>query len=631
MSQTTQDGHHSPAKQALSGLALAALGIVFGDIGTSPLYAMKESMGAHYRLTHDLPTIMGILSLIFWAAILVVSVKYVTFIMRADNKGEGGILALMALTLRGKEGNPRYRWVLVLGIFGASLFYGDSVITPAVSILSAVEGLQVVAPSAGRWIIPIVLVIITGLFLAQRHGTSVIGRFFGPVCVVWFASLGVFGVMQIVQHPMILQALSPHYALEFFITNHLKALLVMGSVFLAVTGGEALYADMGHFGRKPIMLAWYGLVLPSLMLNYFGQGAFLLGHPEGAENPFFLMLPNWATAPMVILATVATVIASQAVISGAFSLTSAAIQLGYCPRLRIIHTNAHERGQIYVPFINWLLFALVVFAVLFFKTSDRLASAYGIAVTTTMVIDDVFLLVVMLTIWKWSKISAIGLFVALFALDMSFWGANVAKFVDGGWFPALLGFTVFTVLMTWKRGKELVYQRTEGVNLPLEPFMQSLVEHPPQRVEGTAIFMHSNLAVVPNSLLHNLKHNRVLHERVVFLSVRTEDIPFVPENEKLDIKEVAEEIYIVHGFYGFKEEPTIGDMLRRCAQFGLKMEMMDTSFFLNRETVIASNIPGMALWREKLFALMMRNSLRVTDHFKIPPNRVVEMGTQIEI
>ena len=433
MSDISQDTHHSAGKQAMTGLALAALGIVFGDIGTSPLYAMKESMGEHYKLAHDLPTIMGILSLIFWAAILVVSVKYVTFIMRADNKGEGGILALMALTLRGKEGNPKYRWVLIVGILGASLFYGDSVITPAISILSAVEGLEVVAPSSKEWIIPISLVIITGLFMLQKHGTSLIGKFFGPICVLWFASLGVFGLIQIVQHPMILQALSPHYAVQFFIDNQLKALLVMGSVFLAVTGGEALYADMGHFGRKPIMLAWYGLILPSLMLNYFGQGAFLLGHPEGAANPFYLMLPTWATAPMVVLATLATIIASQAVISGAFSLTSAAIQLGYCPRLRIVHTNAHERGQIYIPFINWLLFGLVVFAVLFFKTSTNLASAYGIAVTTTMLIDDILLLVVMLTIWKWSKPAAFGLFFALLALDLMFWGANVVKFVDGGW------------------------------------------------------------------------------------------------------------------------------------------------------------------------------------------------------
>ena len=626
-----QNAHHGAHKQAMAGLALAALGIVFGDIGTSPLYAMKESMGEHYKLSHDLPTIMGILSLIFWAAILVVSVKYVTFIMRADNKGEGGILALMALTLRGKEGNPRYRWVLIVGILGASLFYGDSVITPAISILSAVEGLEVVAPSSKEWIIPIALVIITGLFMVQKHGTSLIGKFFGPICVLWFAALGIFGVLQIVQQPEILKALSPHYAIEFFITNQFKALMVMGSVFLAVTGGEALYADMGHFGRKPIMLAWYALVLPSLMLNYFGQGAFLLGHPAGASNPFFLMLPDWATAPMVVLATSATIIASQAVISGAFSLTSAAIQLGYCPRLRIVHTNAHERGQIYVPFINWLLFCLVVFAVLFFQTSTKLASAYGIAVTTTMLIDDVLLLVVMLTIWKWSKPASFALFIALFALDVSFWGANVVKFVDGGWFPALLGLITFTVLMTWKRGKELVYQRTEGINLPLEPFMQSLIEHPPQRVEGTAIFMHSNLSVIPNSLLHNLKHNRVLHERVVFLSIKTEDIPFVAEDEKLDIREIAQNVFVVHGFFGFKEEPSIEDMLARCAKAGLKMEMMDTSFFLNRETVIPSNLPGMALWREKLFALMMRNSLRVTDHFKIPPNRVVEMGTQIEI
>ena len=488
-----------------------------------------------------------------------------------------------------------------------------------------------VSPKLQEYVLPIAIGIIIGLFAMQKHGTSLIGKFFGPICAMWFLSLAGFGFMQIIQHPEIFKALSPHYAVEFFINNQGKAFLVMGSVFLAVTGGEALYADMGHFGRKPIVLAWYGLVLPSLLINYFGQGAYLLGNPDGAANPFFMMLPQWALMPMVLMATAATIIASQAVISGAFSLTSAAIQLGYCPRLKIVHTNASERGQIYVPFVNWVLCGLVLFSVLFFKTSSNLASAYGIAVTTTMLIDDVLLLVVMLTIWKWSKPVAFTVFAALVFLDASFWVANLAKFVDGGWFPALLGLTVFTLLMTWKRGKTLVHQRTDGVNLPLEPFIQSLLAYPPQRVEGTAVFMNSDLSMVPSSLLHNLKHNRVLHERVVFLSLRTEDIPFVAENEKLDIKEIGKDIYVVHGFYGFKEEPSLDDIMARCAKHGLKLEVMDTSFFINRETVIPSNLPGMALWREKLFALMMRNSVRVTDHFKIPANRVVEMGTQIEI
>ena len=555
--------HDLATKQALSALALGALGVVFGDIGTSPLYSMKESLGEHYQLAHDLPTIMGILSLLVWSLVLVVSIKYVTFIMRADNNGEGGILALMALTLRGKEGNPNYRWVLLVGMLGASMFYGDSVITPAVSILSAVEGLNVVSPKLQEYVLPIAIGIIIGLFAMQKHGTSLIGKFFGPICAMWFLSLAGFGFMQIIQHPEIFKALSPHYAVEFFINNQGKAFLVMGSVFLAVTGGEALYADMGHFGRKPIVLAWYGLVLPSLLINYFGQGAYLLGNPDGAANPFFMMLPQWALMPMVLMATAATIIASQSVISGAFSLTSAAIQLGYCPRLKIVHTNASERGQIYVPFVNWVLCGLVLFSVLFFKTSSNLAAAYGIAVTTTMLIDDVLLLVVMLTIWKWSKPVAFTVFAALVFLDASFWVANLAKFVDGGWFPALLGLTVFTLLMTWKRGKTLVHQRTDGVNLPLEPFIQSLLAYPPQRVEGTAVFMNSDLSMVPSSLLHNLKHNRVLHERVVFLSLRTEDIPFVAEDEKLDIKEIGKDIYVVHGFYGFKEEPTLDDIMAR--------------------------------------------------------------------
>lgn len=622
---------NDPHKQALHALALGALGIVFGDIGTSPLYAMKESLGEHYGLTIDAATIMGVLSLMFWSAILVVSIKYVTFIMRADNKGEGGILALMALTLRGKEGNAKYRWVLVLGILGASMFYGDSVITPAISILSAVEGLEVVAPSLHEYILPIALIIITGLFLIQKHGTGAIGVLFGPVCALWFLSLGVLGVYHIVQNPAILAALSPHHAVSFFMDYQVKALMVMGSVFLVVTGGEALYADMGHFGRKPIILAWYALVFPALMLNYFGQGAFILSDVAGAKNPFFMMVPSWGVLPMVILATLATIIASQAVISGAFSLTSAAMKLGYCPRLKIVHTNEKEKGQIYVPFVNWFLWALVVFAVLYFKTSSNLAAAYGIAVTTTMLIDDVLLLVVMLTVWRWSKPVAWLLFAVFIVVDGMFFGANVIKFTHGGWFPAVLGAAIFIVLMTWKRGKDLVHNRTEGVNLPLVPFMQSLLEHPPTRVEGTAMFMHADLSNVPNSLLHNLKHNRVLHERIVFLGIHTEDVPYIADEAKIHIDEIADNVYVVNGHYGFKDEPIMAEIMGLCARQNLNLEMMDTSFFLNRETVIPSKLKGMAIWRERMFALMMRNSVRATDYFQIPPNRVVEMGTQVEI
>ncbi|GHA64531.1 putative potassium transport system protein kup [Formosimonas limnophila] len=622
---------NDPHKQALHALALGALGIVFGDIGTSPLYAMKESLGGHYGLTTDAATIMGVLSLMFWSAILVVSIKYVTFIMKADNKGEGGILALMALTLRGKEGNAKYRWVLVLGILGASMFYGDSVITPAISILSAVEGLEVVAPSLHEYILPIALIIITGLFLIQKHGTGAIGVLFGPVCALWFLSLGALGVYHIIQNPAILAALSPHHAVSFFMDYQVKALMVMGSVFLVVTGGEALYADMGHFGRKPIILAWYALVFPALMLNYFGQGAFILSDVAGAKNPFFMMVPSRGVLPMVILATLATIIASQAVISGAFSLTSAAMKLGYCPRLKIVHTNEKEKGQIYVPFVNWFLWALVVFAVLYFKTSSNLAAAYGIAVTTTMLIDDVLLLVVMLTVWRWSKPVAWLLFAAFVVVDGMFFGANVIKFTHGGWFPAVLGAAIFIVLMTWKRGKDLVHDRTEGVNLPLVPFMQSLLEHPPTRVEGTAMFMHADLSNVPNSLLHNLKHNRVLHERIVFLGIHTEDVPYIADEAKIHIDEIADNVYVVNGHYGFKDEPIMAEIMGLCAHQNLNLEMMDTSFFLNRETVIPSKLKGMAIWRERMFALMMRNSVRATDYFQIPPNRVVEMGTQVEI
>lgn len=623
--------HATHEKQAMSGLALAALGIVFGDIGTSPLYAMKESVSEHYGLPLDAATIMGLLSLLFWSSFIVITFKYVSLIMRADNNGEGGILSLMALTLRGKD-HKKLKWIVVLGMLGASLFYGDSVITPAISVLSAVEGLQVAFPNLHEnHLIGIAAVILTALFAIQKTGTAKIGVFFGPIMVAWFAVLGIMGVYHMAQNWSILQALNPYYALDFVMHHGMAGFLVFGSILLVLTGGEALYADMGHFGRMPITYAWYFVVWPGLMLNYFGQGAMILANPETKANPFFMMAPEWATLPLVILAALASIIASQAVISGAFSLTSAAIKLGYCPRLKIVHTNEQEKGQIYLPFINWLLWFLVMVLILIFRNSSALASAYGFAVVTTMVIDDILLLVVMLTVWHWNRALSITIFAVLFITSFTFFSATAVKFLDGGWFPATIGLIIFTILMTWKKGKELVHERAEGVNLPLVPFMESLLAHPPVRVEGTAMFMHSDLSNVPNSLLHNLKHNRVLHERIVFLGIHTEDVPYVQDEDKIKIQAVGDCAYVVNGHYGFKEEPSMAHVMALCEQKGLTMDMMDTSFFLNRETVIPSKLKGMALWREKMFALMMRNSMRATDYFKIPPNRVVEMGTQVEI
>ena len=618
-------------KQAMHALALAALGIVFGDIGTSPVYAMKESFAAHYGLVMNEATILGLLSLLFWSSAIVISFKYVSLIMRADNNGEGGILSLMSLTLRGKDHN-QYKWIIVLGMLGASLFYGDSVITPAISVLSAVEGLQVAIPSIDdHLILAISAVILTSLFVIQKRGTATIGVLFGPIMLLWFGVLGAMGVSHIIDNPTILHALNPYHALYFATHNGIHGFLVFGSVLLVLTGGEALYADMGHFGRKPIVYAWYFVVWPGLMLNYFGQGAMILADNATKENPFFMMAPAWGTLPLVVLSALASVIASQAVISGAFSLTSAAIKLGYCPRLKIVHTNEQEKGQIYLPFINWLLWALVMILIILFKSSSNLASAYGFAVVTTMTIDDILLLVVMFTVWKWNRALSLAIFAFLITVSLTFFSATAVKFLEGGWFPASIGLAIFTLLMTWKRGKELVHERTEGVNLPLVPFMESLLAHPPVRVEGTAMFMHSDLNNVPNSLLHNLKHNRILHERIVFLGVHTEDVPYIKDENKLDIQTIGDSAFVVDAHYGFKEEPTMEGIMALCAKKNLIMEMMDTSFFLNRETVIPSKLKGMALWREKMFALMMRNSVRATDYFKIPPNRVVEMGTQVEI
>ena len=574
---------------------------------------------------------LGILSLVFWALLIVVSLKYVIFIMRADNRGEGGIMALMALTLRGVPGG-RNRWLLMsMGIFGAALFYGDGVITPAISVLSAVEGLEIATPALKPYVIPVTLAVLIGLFMFQRRGTASVGALFGPIMCIWFVTLAGLGILNIAHDPSVLQALSPLYGLHFFLDHKWHAFLALGAVVLALTGAEALYADMGHFGRRPINLAWFGFVLPALLLNYFGQGALLLHNADAAKNPFYLLAPEWALYPLVALSTLATVIASQAVISGAFSVTRQAMQLGYCPRLEVLHTSEKEIGQIYLPAINWTLLAAIIALVLGFQSSSNLAAAYGIAVTGTMAIDTILAVVVAVTVWKWSKLFG-GLVIAFFlVIDLSFFGANALKILQGGWFPLAVGMAVFTLLSTWKRGREILMDRLQTGAIALEPFLSGIASHPPTRVPGTAVFLTASREGVPHAMLHNLAHNKVLHERVALLTVTTRDIPWVPEAERVQVEPLGGEFYRIVVTYGFKDEPDIPAALELCKPFGLEFSMLETSFFLSRETLIATIAPGMALWREKLFVSMMRNAGSATAFFKIPTNRVVELGTQIEL
>ncbi|UTH76271.1 low affinity potassium transporter Kup [Chromobacterium sp. IIBBL 290-4] len=616
-------------KQAMAGLTLAALGVVYGDIGTSPLYTLRECF-----VSQNIPTtpdnIFGILSLIFWSLIFVVSVKYVAFVLRADNRGEGGIMALMALARHYTTHAARWK-IVMLGLFGAALFYGDAIITPAVSVLSAAEGMEVVSSGLEAYVLPMSVCVLVALFLLQKHGTASVGLLFGPVMTVWFAILGIIGLNQIMQQPAVLQALNPWHAVSFLTQHGFHAFLTLGSVVLALTGAEALYADMGHFGNKPIRRAWFGLVLPGLALNYFGQGALLMRDPSAIKNPFFLAAPDWALLPMIGLATLATVIASQAVISGAYSLTRQAMLLGYCPRLAVSHTSEKEIGQIYMPFINWALLVAVLVVVLTFKTSSSLAAAYGIAVTGTMLITTMLFFVVARVNWRWPLPLALGITIVFGVIDTAFFAANVHKVADGGWLPLVLGMIIFTLMGTWKQGREILFKRLRDQALPLDDFIRNLEAYPPARVEGTAVFLTSTLHGVPHALLHNLKHNKVLHERVVLMTVRTEDIPFVPEDERLDIVQMSASFWRVVARYGFKEEPNVLEVLEKCGQEGFAMEVMDTSFFLSRETIVATEHPGMARWREKLFVWMSKNALRATDFFQVPANRVVELGAQVEL
>jgi KUP system potassium uptake protein len=621
-------------RKATAALVLGAIGVVFGDIGTSPLYALKTAFSPEHAIPLNPDNVMGLLSLIVWSMTWVITIKYLFVMMRADNNGEGGILALLALALRETRRYPRLRWTIIgTGIFGAAMFYGDSMITPAISVLSAVEGLEVAAPALAPFVIPLTLGVLAALFLIQSHGTGKVGAFFGPVTTAWFIAIGTAGAWHIASNPSVLQAFKPTYAVDFLVQYPLLGFLVLGAVFLALTGGEALYADMGHFGKKPIRIAWLSLVFPALLLNYFGQAAFVLANPGAITNPFYRMLPDWALYPMVALATCATVIASQAVISGAFSVTRQAIQLGYVPRLEITHTSERSIGQIYVPFVNWILFIAVVLLVLGFQSSDNLANAYGIAVAATMVIECLLAMVVARLIWKWSLPSVVIVIGSMLLVDTVFLASNAAKFLSGGWFPLLIGSAVFTLLMTWKRGRLLMFRRLTEQGIPLKPFLESLDAHPPQKVTGTAIFMTSNPESVPHALLHNLKHNKVLHEQTVFLTIVPHDVPFVPAEDRVQFERLVNGFYKLEAWYGFKEQPNIDEILAACRlRYGFTFDVMDTSFFLSRETVIpTSDTPGMALWRDHLFAWMTRNATRATDFFNIPPNRVVELGTHIEI
>ena len=613
-------------------LTLGALGIVFGDIGTSPLYALKECFHASHGLaiTHD--NILGLLSVIFWSITLVVSIKYIAFIMRADNNGEGGIMALLALSLRNQNIRPWQRMTLVsIGLFGAALFFGDGIITPAISVLSAVEGLKLITPVFDAYILPITITILIFLFVIQRHGTSSVGKLFGPVMLLWFSTLAILGVMNISQYPAVLHLVNPFWAIQFIATHPTVAFITLGAVVLAVTGGEALYADMGHFGRKPIRYAWFGLVCPALVLNYCGQGALLLVHPEVVENPFYQLAPNWLIVPLIILATLATVIASQAVISGVFSIARQAMQLGYLPRFEVLHTSAKEIGQIYIPALNWLLLGSIIILVLMFKSSSNLAAAYGIAVTMTMICDTLLAAFVAVTIWGWSKKLAILVAFPLLCLDFAFFGATSLKFLQGGWFPVLIGISAFIIMITWKRGREILFEKLNKETMPLNLFVNSIGAGSIQTIEGTAVFMTGSHHSVPHALLHNIKHNKILHSRNILLTLVTQDIPTVTNHDRLKIEQISPNFWLITGYYGFKEQPDVPELLALCEPQGLSFDMMDTSFFLSRERLIPRVEGGMAPWRELLFVAMSRNSASATDFFQIPTNRVVELGTQIEL
>jgi KUP system potassium uptake protein len=619
----------SPA--AIAGLTLGALGVVYGDIGTSPLYALKEVFhGGHLPVTAE--NVLGVLSLIFWTMTTIVSVKYVLLILRADNNGEGGLIAMLALATHAVNDRPRLRRVLmVVGLFGTAVFYGDGVITPAISVLSAVEGLEVAAPRLHSVVLPVTLVVLTVLFAVQRLGTGGIGRAFGPITLVWFIVLVLLGIPHIADYPAVLVALNPAYAVGFFVAQPTVAFISLGAVVLVVTGGEALYADMGHFGRLPIRIAWYSFVMPALVVNYFGQGALLLQQPEAVKNPFYLMAPDWATLPLVFLATAATVIASQALISAAFSVTKQAIQLGILPRMHVKHTSARDTGQIYVPFVNWGLYVFIVLAVVLFGSSSKLASAYGIAVTLDMTITTIMTFFVIRYGWKYPLplcLLATGFF---FVIDVTFFASNMLKLFAGGWFPIVIGVGMFVLMLTWLQGREMMTAKLRAESIDLVSFLEMVFVNPPVRVPGTAVFLAADADITPNALMHNLKHNKVLHEQNLFVAVRHHDIPWIGLNKRLEMEPLGHDCWRVTLNFGFKNDPDVPEALTLLEGRGVRLEEMDTSYFLSRDIVIPSMGEGMAMWREKLFASMHRNAAAAADFLNLPMNRIVELGAKVAI
>ncbi len=616
---------------AVAALTLGALGVVYGDIGTSPLYALKEVFhGGHVQPTPD--NILGVLSLVFWTMTIVVSLKYVLLILRADNNGEGGLIAMLALATHAVKDRPKLRQALLaVGMFGAAIFYGDGIITPAITVLSAVEGVEVYAPGLHHFVVPITLVVITGLFAVQRMGTGGIGKAFGPITLVWFLSLLALGIPHVLANPSVLAALNPAYAVGFFLEHKVVAFVALGAVVLVVTGGEALYADMGHFGKRPIRIAWYGLVMPALVINYFGQGAMLLQRPEAIKNPFYLMAPGWAEIPLLLLATAAAVIASQALITAAFSVTKQAIQLGLLPRMRVLHTSVRDTGQIYVPFVNWTLYGFIVLAVALFGSASKLASAYGIAVTLDMTITTIMTFFVIRHGWKyplWLCLAATGFF---FIIDITFFASNMLKLFAGGWFPIVIGVGMFTLMLTWKQGRQLMSQSLHADAIDLKSFLESVFTSPPTRVEGTAVFLTAEPGLTPNALMHNLKHNKVLHRNNLFVTVQHHDVPWIGFDQRVELQPLGHDCWAVTLNFGFKNDPDVPEALKLLESQGVPLEDMDTSYFLSRDIVIPTLGRGMAMWREKLFAGMHRNAAGAADFLYLPTNRIVELGSKLEI
>lgn len=624
---------HGSHSQKMSSLMLAALGVVYGDIGTSPLYALKEAFApSHHSLAVTAPNILGVLSLIVWSLLIVVTFKYVTIVLRADNQGEGGVVALMARVVNRASSSPRRKAIAIsLGIFGASLFYGDGIITPAISVLSAVEGLEVATPAFQPYVVPVTMGILIGLFLFQHHGTARVGTFFGPFVVVWFSCLAAIGIYNITAHPQVLSALSPHHAIRFVMESPKMAFFAMGAVFLTMTGGEALYADMGHFGIKPIRYTWLGLVLPSLLLNYMGQGALMIVNPAAAVNPFYLAVPGWALYPMVALATIATVIASQALITGAYSMTLQLIQLGYCPRLAVKHTSGAQMGQIYLPFVNWGLLFFVLIVVMGFRSSTNLAAAYGIAVTLTMLVTSFLIYNLARHDWKWPRWLCLVEFIPLFAIELVFLASNGAKILDGGWFPLAFGAAICVILFTWRRGRRLLAEAQRADDVPLAPFVTLLADESIPRVPHTALFFSPRAEQVPTALLHNLKHNLILHEKTVFISVIIETVPRVPVEDRVEVIRLGGNFHQVLVRFGFMEESDVPEALKACTNQGLALDPQQASYFLSRETILPTAGAGMALWRERLFEFLFRNASTAASFFNLPTSRVVELGSRVMI